>query len=78
MTGNVGLRSQYAPSVFDNFTIQSPQYKKKGTVGLRSLFHEEDGRPFPMYNLMGQKVSSEEKTHGVYVTKDKKIMMVGR
>ena len=71
LTGDVGLRSQHAASVFDNFTIQSPQYVRKVPTGI-NLANREDNLPY--YTLAGIKVNKPA-SGGVYIHGNRKIVV---
>ena len=71
LTGDVGLRSQHAASVFDNFTIQSPQYVRKVPTGI-NLANREDNLPY--YTMTGIKVNKPA-SKGVYIHGNRKIVV---
>ena len=74
MMGDVGLRSQYAPTVFDNMSIQSLQYMKKGTVGImnKRAGGEENGAARAVFNLFGQQLPAAADAHGICIVNGQK------
>lgn len=72
MSGDVGLRSQLMGSYFDNFTIKSPQYKKKS--GISEVSADVNQHPRVIYDLSGRRISHPTVT-GVYVIDGKKVLV---
>ena len=73
--GDVGLRSQMARSVFDNFTIKSPQYSKKGNVAVADVLSDSSIRgDKQIFDLQGRKIVNPCRT-GIYIVDGKKVML---
>ena len=73
MSGNVGLRSYYSQSRFDNFTIQSPQYKVKPSA-IDGIETDPGQSARDIYDLSGRKVAQPSAT-GIYIINGKKVLV---
>jgi hypothetical protein len=72
MCGDVGLRSQFVPSQFDNFTIQSLQYKKKSYyTEIRDVINDQGKGSLVIYDIAGRKVKRPSNI-GLYIANGKK------
>lgn len=74
MSGDVGLRSHFAQSHFDNFTIQSPQYKAKNTSGIDEIPADAEQGEQVVYDLSGRRVDHPSAT-GIYIVNGKKVLV---
>ena len=71
LSGDVGLRSQWSNSVFDNFTVKSAQYQKKGTSSVAAP--KSDTHSDTVYNLLGVRVEKPV-ANGVYIANGTKTI----
>lgn len=72
LSGDVGLRSQYASSAFDNFTIQSPQYSKKVPTGISNIKADNGATSVVIYDLSGRRLPSLQR--GVNIVNGQKVL----
>ena len=72
LKGDVGLRSQYMKSVFDNFTIQSTQYQKKGSSDIADTLKSPTEEI--IYDLKGNRIP-KIRQQGIYIVNGEKKLI---
>ena len=72
LSGDVGLRSQWSNTVFDNFTIKSKDYQKKGGTSISKTISESE-KDNVVYNLQGVQITDTAQNR-IYISDHRKML----